>query len=119
MFGFAIWSSIGSGRRESAQHKALAVVHGHLRTSYHLGRANHKLGDVTEAERLDQQAAETGDAEDPRLVGGRYLQGIGTERDIYTAAEWFRQAAAQGDARAAAELQQMIDDGLVVPGPAN
>lgn len=66
-----------------------------------------------------EKAAAQGDTEDQYIVAGRYLKGIGTAPDFYKAAEWFRRAAAQGDARAAVELQQMIDDGLVVPGPAD
>lgn len=66
-----------------------------------------------------EKAAAQGDAEDQFIVGERYRDGIGTAQDFYRAAEWFRRAAALGHAHAAAELEQMIADGLVVPGPAD
>lgn len=66
-----------------------------------------------------EKAAAQGDAEDQYIVGGYYLKGIGTEKDFYKAAEYFRRASEQGFAKATAELEQMIADGLVVPGPAD
>jgi TPR repeat protein len=66
-----------------------------------------------------EKAAAQGDAEDQFIVGGHYLDGIGTEPDYAKAAEWFRRAADQGYAKAATNLQKMIDEGLVAADPAD
>jgi len=51
-----------------------------------------------------QEKAESGDAEAQRLLGEAFEGGTGVAKSDETAVEWYRKAALQGDAKAAADL---------------
>lgn len=58
--------------------------------------------------------AEAGDAEAQRLLGDRYLEGDGVDKDAAQAARWYRRAAEQGDARAPGRLGWLHEIGAGV-----
>jgi len=78
------------------------------------GLAAYKAGDFDKAVKLLQPLADTNSAPAQEKIGRMYHRGKAVPQDSAKAAEWYRNAATQGDSVAAARLGTMyrIGDGL-------
>lgn len=70
----------------------------------------HAREDAEKAFSLNAQAAESGMHDAVLAMGWFYLNGVGVERDIERARQWYRKSARQGDPRAMFSLGQMAYD---------
>ena len=61
-----------------------------------LGLAAFEVGDYANAFKLLKPLADQGDAEAQCIIGNMYDLGLGLERDILEAIEWYRKSAEQG-----------------------
>ena len=69
------------------------------------------MQDQAEAVRWYQRAAEQGHVAAQIILGGRYTNGRGVEKDDTVAVEWYRMAAEQGNIRAQYSLGVMYETG--------
>ncbi len=58
------------------------------------------------------KAAEQGDLESQKAIGGMYLNGRGVIQDYRQAAHWFLRAAGQGDAHSQLIMAEMYENGI-------
>ena len=74
-----------------------------------------RRGDYAIAVRLLQADALKGDANAQHNLGYMYVQGLGVERDVAQALEWYRKSAEQGFAESLNDLGFMYANGSGVP----
>lgn len=79
------------------------------------GLAAFKNKDYQRAYREWKASAEAGQAEAQFDLGLLYAQGLGVQRDLTVASNWYRKAAEQGNAEAQFALGQMYSRGWGVP----
>jgi TPR repeat protein len=79
------------------------------------GLAAFKNKDYQRAYREWKAAAEAGQAEAQFDLGVLYAQGLGVQRDLTVASDWYRKAADQGNAEAQFALGQMYSRGWGIP----
>ncbi|MCL1887159.1 MAG: sel1 repeat family protein [Betaproteobacteria bacterium] len=73
-----------------------------------------KNGQLEKAYPLMKKAAETGDAESQEILGGMYLEGLGTKKDLIEASKWFKKAAEQGQPESQYNTGTFYEDGIGV-----
>jgi hypothetical protein len=78
-------------------------------------KASAPAADGAEAFRHASAAAETGFADGQHLVGICYHRGAGVERNLATAAKWYRLAAEKKHVPAASSLGSLLESGKGVP----
>jgi TPR repeat protein len=74
-----------------------------------------RLGDEQAEFRLYNEAAQGGSRLAAYNLGVAYRDGLGTQKDVNKALEWFEKAAAQGDDTAAFNIAAIYDEGTLVP----
>jgi TPR repeat protein len=82
--------------------------------AFEAGESCFATGDITGAIRNFSLAAERGHVIAQLRLGGIYLEGVGSFKDLDAALHWFIRAAAQGEARAQLKLGWMHEAGLGV-----
>jgi TPR repeat protein len=74
------------------------------------GMAAYNRGDYVPAIKLLRPMAQAGNAKAQSVMGVMYRKGQGVARNSARAFMWFSLAAARGDAKAKAELQQVAEE---------
>jgi TPR repeat protein len=85
----------------------LASTSGALAGPWEDGMAAYNRGDYAPAIKLFRPLAQTGNAKAQSVMGVMYRKGQGVARSSARAFMWFSMAAARGDAKAKAELQEV------------
>jgi TPR repeat protein len=85
----------------------LASTSGALAGPWEDGMAAYNRGDYAPAVKLFRPLAQSGNAKAQSVMGVMYRKGQGVARSSARAFMWFSMAAARGDAKAKAELQEV------------
>ncbi len=100
--------------------QAMSAYNAAVQANYPAAKVNFgmlmgRLGDEKAEFQLYTEAAQGGNVLAAYNLGVAYRDGLGTEKDVNKALEWFEKAAAEGDDTAAFNIGAIYDEGQLVP----